>query len=232
VDGRRMGVWMGPGGSKRPVPFVWVMEDSCLHEVGGGGGGGGGGGTTSRPTRVCAREEVVVPTPVCTREEAEEVVVVVVGATSRPTRVCAREEVVVPTPVCMREEAEEVVVVVVGATSRPTRVRAREVVVVLIRVCTREEVVVMVVVPRHARLAFARGRWWYLVVGCARSFRRDGGGRPVSRRPLLSSPPALSLPTGRPSSRSQTLLLLLVPFIVEGAAVLRQSQLVFEQGRR
>jgi hypothetical protein len=146
------------------------MGDLCLHEVGGGGGGSGGSGATSRPTRVCTRV-VVVPTRVCTREEAEEVVVVVVGAMSRPTRVRAREVVVVPT-----------------------------------RVCTREEVVVMAVVPRHTRLAFARGRWWYLLPsgGCgiwcaARSFRRDGGGRPVSCRPLLSSPPALSGATSIPT---------------------------------
>jgi hypothetical protein len=45
------------------------------------------------------------------REEAEEVVVVVVGATSRPTRVRAREVVVVPTRVCTREEVVVMAVV-------------------------------------------------------------------------------------------------------------------------
>jgi hypothetical protein len=50
------------------------------------------------------------------------------------------------------------------ATSRPARVCAKEVVVVPTRVCTREEEEaeeVGVVVPRQARLAFARGRWWW-----------------------------------------------------------------------
>jgi hypothetical protein len=52
-----------------------------------------------------------VPTRVCTREEAEEVVVVVVGATSHLTRVRAREVVVVPTRVCTREEVVVMAVV-------------------------------------------------------------------------------------------------------------------------